>query len=622
MMRKALIVLLGWWYMCFSLCLILSSPSVQATGTTLYVGGIGEGNYTTIQEAVTDATDGDTIYVYDENSPYEENIVIDKSITLQGEDEDTTVIKGSTSGHVVNVYKGDYDYVQCSISGFTIQDASGSGNDCLTFRYVNQGSISDLILKNSGGGDGLQLDHCSYVIVSNNNIYSNDETGIRLVHSQSNTLSNNQLQDHSQNMFLFYSNDNIINDNTISEATKGIDVDYSCSGNIFYHNDFTNNGVHAADIGDNTWWYSNEGNYWDDYTGSDRGDGIGTIPYAKNGVNDTYPLGYFVTPNQRPIATIQSISPSSAPYGSTITFRGYGSDDGEVVAYHWSSDIQGTLSSSPSFSKDNLQIGTHLISFRVRDDEDEWSIIKTQTVSILVPENELPIVTTMTISPQQADFGEPISFYGEGFDTDPTGSIVGYQWSSSLDDVISTERYFTWENLSVGTHLISFKVMDNNGAWSDASQKSVVVSSTATSSNFPPTSLPGGPYEGEVDTQVYFDGSGSHDNDGTIHTYSWDFGDGSTGTGIQVGHTYVSEGNFTLTLQVTDNNGTKSTQTTTVRIYPAGSLPDTSQNDNTNQDTGESPFTINLDSPLLIPLLGVLIFFGIFGGFLLWMKRS
>jgi hypothetical protein len=60
-------------------------------GSILYVGGIGEGNYTNIQDAVDDATDGDTVFVYDDSSPYYEwNILINKSITLVGENRDTT----------------------------------------------------------------------------------------------------------------------------------------------------------------------------------------------------------------------------------------------------------------------------------------------------------------------------------------------------------------------------------------------------------------------------------------------------------------------------------------------------------------------------------------------------
>jgi len=52
-----------------------------------------------------------------------------------------------------------------------------------------------------------------------------------------------------------------------------------------------------------------------------------------------------------------------------------------------------------------------------------------------------------------------------------------------------------------------------------------------------------------------FDGSGSADPDGSIATYAWDFGDGASGSGANVSHTYGRAGSYTVTLTVTDNAG-------------------------------------------------------------------
>jgi peptidoglycan/xylan/chitin deacetylase (PgdA/CDA1 family)/PKD repeat protein len=63
-----------------------------------------------------------------------------------------------------------------------------------------------------------------------------------------------------------------------------------------------------------------------------------------------------------------------------------------------------------------------------------------------------------------------------------------------------------------------------------------------------------------------FDGSGSADPDGSIATYSWDFGDGSTGTGAKPSHPYSAAGTFPVKLTVTDNLGATGTTTRSVSV--------------------------------------------------------
>jgi len=92
------------------------TSSKTSYGNVLYVGGNGTGNYTNIQDAIDDAISGDTIFVFDDSSPYYENLVINKSIQLLGESKETTVVNGNDSGDVITI---SVDYV--IISGFTIE---------------------------------------------------------------------------------------------------------------------------------------------------------------------------------------------------------------------------------------------------------------------------------------------------------------------------------------------------------------------------------------------------------------------------------------------------------------------------------------------------------------------
>lgn len=81
-----------------------------------------------------------------------------------------------------------------------------------------------------------------------------------------------------------------------------------------------------------------------------------------------------------------------------------------------------------------------------------------------------------------------------------------------------------------------------------------------------PVSDPGGPYTGTVGTTITFNGSRSYDPDGTIVSYTWDFGDGTGGSGQFLGHAYSAPGTYTVSLRVRDNRNASRTATTTATI--------------------------------------------------------
>ncbi|KYK20800.1 hypothetical protein AYK24_03695 [Thermoplasmatales archaeon SG8-52-4] len=231
-------------------------------GNTLYVGGSGPNNYTTIQSAIDDASDGDTVFVYDDSSPYYEYITVTKSINLTGENRDTTIIDGMHIFYVIGV---EADWV--NISGFTIRNSAEynagiviggydyntiTGNNIIPdrgngiwFLHSNNNTITDNNIISNYYGDGIYLQLSDNHIITNNNI-SNSQHGIHEYHSIGNTITYNNILNNSKYGIHLNptSSNNIITGNNISNNDYGIYIDGSTK-NIITDNSFFNDGIYV-----------------------------------------------------------------------------------------------------------------------------------------------------------------------------------------------------------------------------------------------------------------------------------------------------------------------------------------------------------------------------------------
>jgi parallel beta-helix repeat protein len=97
----------------------IEKPLPTSKGNWLYVGGSGPGNYTRIQDAINNSSSGDVVFVYDESSPYYENVIIDRPIYLLAEKTNTTTIDGRKKGDTIHVISS-----KVHISGFYITNSS------------------------------------------------------------------------------------------------------------------------------------------------------------------------------------------------------------------------------------------------------------------------------------------------------------------------------------------------------------------------------------------------------------------------------------------------------------------------------------------------------------------
>ena len=102
------------------------------------------------------------------------------------------------------------------------------------------------------------------------------------------------------------------------------------------------------------------------------------------------------------------------------------------------------------------------------------------------------------------------------------------------------------------------------------------------------------PSSGDSPLTTQLNGSSSFDQDGSIVTYAWDFGDNTTGSGAVINHTYNSIGNYTATLTVTDNVGLKDTATVAIKALGANVLPNAVAA--ATPSSGYAPLAVTLSS--------------------------
>jgi parallel beta-helix repeat protein len=271
---------------------------VTAVSRIWTVDDDGMADFSTIQGAINAAADGDVVFVH--NGTYSENVVLNKSLSLIGENRNSAVVQ-SVGGlsNSVNVNASDV-----FLANLTIRDGF-----CGVAVQGERVMIASCRFLYNSVGVYLAGYNCSVI----SNEFVRNDVGIDVFDSDSNVILNNHIE---QNNWIgisveFQSKYNLIKFNNISDngfspyypdLIGGISL-YDSWSNTFVGNNIMHNNIQVKDHGPgfspNAWskYFPSCGNYWSDYVekfpdaSEIQDSGVWATPYSINDVNvDQYPL--------------------------------------------------------------------------------------------------------------------------------------------------------------------------------------------------------------------------------------------------------------------------------------------------------------------------------------------
>ncbi|QCB94432.1 PKD domain-containing protein [Cellulomonas shaoxiangyii] len=222
-----------------------------------------------------------------------------------------------------------------------------------------------------------------------------------------------------------------------------------------------------------------------------------------------------------------------------VDASGSSDPDGSVAGYAWQFG-DGATASGATAGHTYAAAGTYTVTLTVTD-HDGATTATTQDVTVAPNQ---PPVAGFVAQPSALD----VAFQPVGT-SDPDGTVASYAWDFG-DGTASVDQAPAHTYAAAGTYTVRLTVTDDLGATATTEQAVTVTANVAPVAAFTPT---------VTQLQVAVDASASSDPDGSVVGHTWDFGDGTQGSGATARHTYAASGTYTVTLTVRDNRGAETT---------------------------------------------------------------
>ncbi|WP_075341626.1 PKD domain-containing protein [Tenacibaculum agarivorans] len=272
-----------------------------------------------------------------------------------------------------------------------------------------------------------------------------------------------------------------------------------------------------------------------------------------------------ITGNRAPTAEfISNVSSGVRPLTVQFDASGSSDPDGDTLTYTWDFG-DGTTGDGKIISYEYQQVGSYIVTLTVNDGTDQATAMRTITVTEevvnRVPVAEFTVDVSSGLSPLTVQFDASSS-------SDPDGDALTYSWDFG-DGTTGNAEITSHQYQQAGNYVATLTVSD--GTDQATATKTITVTEEVVN-RAPIADFTTDVNSGESPLTVQFDASGSSDPDGDVLTYSWDFGDSNSSTGISVSHNYTTPGAYTATLTVNDGS-LEDTQTITITVSDTSGGP-------------------------------------------------
>ncbi len=565
-------------------------PSVKSSGNELYVNadykgysdGSAEKPYDTIQEALNEAEEGDTIYIF--GGLYQEDFVINKKIKLWGgiDGVETVIDTRFERRYLVEITADEVTLEDITFSDDNNKMESPIG--ALIAIKSDNNQIVGNILKNNSLGYGLYIDPSSSDNLVSNNVINHTRRGIYIDSSSTNDLANNEI--HNCTEYGIYMDSSGGNNRLYSNEI------YYCQHGIFVEN--SNNLNLTSNTVVNSEYYAiyvsqcQEGVIVSNNIKDGQGDGIyikSESFYIKNNTVSNSVRGITLSGSYNTVVnnTFENLSASGVYVGSGYDnnilylnkFKANGVSAKDLGDNKWYYQSEGNYwSDYNNIDKDEDGIGD--VSYLKNGVIDKYPL-----GYFLKPPDK-----AVDPSPEDTETGVSLSITLDVKVTDPDSEYLDvYFYNGDDDTLIYSQTQNPKTHVQNNTRVqcsftlgfdrtFAWYVVTDDGLLQNTSDVFFFSTMSTPPGNLPPEIDIGGPYSGEAYDTILFNGSGCYDIDGEIDFYRWNFGDASSEI-LQKNPTHVfeSEGTYEVTLTVIDNNGSSTTEITNVVIQPSTNSP-------------------------------------------------